>query len=284
MRFQAVLLMSSLAAVGLSVTAAELDAVVQPAIVILIDDMGDNLSKGRAAVSLPGPVTYAVLPHSPHGPLLARQAVSDGKEVMLHAPMENTRNRPLGPGALTRQLNKAEFVEILRKDLDTVPGVLGLNNHMGSLLTRLRPQMEWVMEVARQRGLFFVDSRTTSSSVAWRVAAEQGIPYLRRDIFLDHERTTAFVHQQFQKTIAIARQEGAAVAIGHPYPVTVNYLKEALPKLDEMGIRLVTASALIEERVVQSRLQDYYRVQEQRARQFASVSLCDGKDSCTTDE
>ncbi|OMH39336.1 divergent polysaccharide deacetylase family protein [Motiliproteus sp. MSK22-1] len=264
-----------------SAEAAEVDAVSQPALVVLIDDVGDNLIKGRAAVELPGPVTYAVLPHSPHGGALARLAVQGGKEVMLHAPMENTHDRPLGPGALTRKLTRAEFVRVLQDDLDTVPGVLGLNNHMGSLLTRLRPQMEWVMEVAKERQLFFVDSRTTPESVAWRVAREQGIPYLRRDIFLDHEATTAFVDQQFQKAIAIARKEGAAVAIGHPYPVTVAYLKTALPKLDEMGIRLVTASALIEEKAVERQLQEYYERQKQRAMQFSSVSPCEPSESCS---
>ena len=263
-----------------SAMAAEVDAVSQPALVVLIDDMGDNLTKGRAAVELPGPVTYAVLPHSPHGDVLARLAVKDGKEIMLHAPMENTHDRPLGPGALTRALTRAEFVKVLKDDLDTVPGVLGLNNHMGSLLTRLRPQMEWVMEVVRQRQLFFVDSRTTSDSVAWKVAREQGIPYLRRDIFLDHEATTAFVDKQFKKAISIARKEGSAVAIGHPYPVTVAYLKKALPKLDEMGIRLVTASALIEEKSVKRQLQEYYKRQKQRAMQFSSVSPCEPSESC----
>ncbi len=251
------------------------DSVAQPALVILIDDVGDNLSKGQAAVQLPGPVTYAILPHSPHGRALAKQALADGKEVMLHAPMENTHNRPLGPGALTSDLQKSDFVQTLNHDLDFVPGVVGLNNHMGSLLTRLRPQMEWVMEVVKQRQLFFLDSRTTSESVAWKVAKEHGIPYLRRDVFLDHERTAEFVHGQFQQAVKIARHRGVAVVIGHPYPVTVDYLKQALPQLDEMGIRLVTASALLLEQAEERRLADFYRRQKQRAEQFVTVALCE---------
>ncbi len=256
------------------------DSVSQPAIVILIDDMGDNLAKGQAAIELPGPVTYAVLPHSPHGQFLANQATHRGKEVMLHAPMENTQARPLGPGALTQALDKTQFVKILRDDLDSVPGVLGLNNHMGSLLTGLRQQMEWVMEVARERQIFFIDSRTTADSVAWKVAREQGIPYLRRDVFLDHERTTEFVDQQFQQTIRIARQQGAAVAIGHPYPTTIAYLQEALPKLDELGIRLVSASALLMERRMERQRAAYYQRQKKRAEEFMTVALCneDGAD------
>lgn len=237
------------------------DSVMQPAIVVIIDDMGDNYARGDAALQLPGPVTYAILPHSPFGARLAQQAYLMGKDVILHAPMQNTHDRPLGPGALTEQLGREQFVETLNQDLDAVPYVQGLNNHMGSLLTTLEPQMHWVMEVAKQRGLYFVDSRTTPKSVAFKVARDQGIPSLVRDVFLDHERTEAFVHQQFQQTVAIARRHGSAIAIGHPYSVTVDYLAKALPLLDEQGIRLVTASALILERSERLRLAQYRPIQ-----------------------
>ncbi len=235
--------------IAVQVQAAALsDAVAQPAIVVIIDDVGDNWIQGAAALALPGPVTYAFLPHSPFGPKLARRAFDNGKDVMLHAPMQNTHDRPLGPGALTTDLSQDDFIRVLSEDLDTVPYVQGLNNHMGSLLTTLEPQMQWVMTLARQRGLFFIDSRTTADSIAWEVAQQQGLPSLQRDVFLDHEQTIEFVHQQFMRTIAIARRHGSAVAIGHPYPVTVDYLRLALPLLDEQGIRLVTASALLMER------------------------------------
>lgn len=219
----------------------------QPALVILIDDLGDNLAQGQAAVALPGPLSYAVLPHSPHGPRLARQAHLAGKEVMLHAPMANTHERALGPGALTPDLNRRDFIRVLREDLNSVPQAQGVNNHMGSLLTRQRQPMAWLMEELERQQLFFVDSLTTSDSLAWRLARERGLPWLRRDIFLDHERTPDFVHRQFKKALALARQRGWALAIGHPYPVTLDYLRRALPLLDEMGIRRLTVGALISE-------------------------------------
>lgn len=235
---------------SVSVVSAETDAIAQPVIVIIIDDVGDNYAKGKAVIELPGPLTFAVLPHSPYGAKLAKKAISMGKEVMLHAPMQNTHDRPLGPGALTQDLDKAAFLQTLQANIDSVPGAVGVNNHMGSLLTTLKPQMEWTMEVARDNNFYFVDSGTTAESIAWRVAKEERIPFLRRDVFLDNERTLEFIHQQFEKALEIALKEGHAVAIGHPYPETVQYLQWALPQLDRLGVRLATASSLIEEQQV----------------------------------
>lgn len=219
----------------------------RPAVVILIDDMGDNYERCKAAVDLPGPLNFAFLPHSPFAAKLAKDASRQGQEVILHAPMENTHHRPLGPGALTRDLSEGDYLSQLQNDLDSVPGAVGMNNHMGSLLTTLKLQMEWTMDVVLDNRLFFIDSRTTAESVAWKVARQRGIPYLQRDVFLDHERTLEFIHQQFEKTLEIARREGFAVAIGHPHRVTVQYLQWALPQLDTLGFRLVKASELIAE-------------------------------------
>lgn len=225
--------------------AVALDSIVQPRIVIVIDDMGNNLAQGKAALALPGPVTYAVLPHSAHGRPLAIAANRLGKDVMLHAPMANTQNLKLGPGALTADLSETRFKEVLNEGLDAVPYATGLNNHMGSLLTRQRTPMRWVMEVAKSRGLFFLDSRTTVGSVAWDTARNEGVPALSRDIFLDHEQTEAFLSRQFVRAVRIARKFGSAIVIGHPYPVTTRFLQKAIPTLDEAGIQLVSAPALL---------------------------------------
>jgi polysaccharide deacetylase 2 family uncharacterized protein YibQ len=217
----------------------------QPRIVIVIDDMGNNLAHGQAALALPGPITYAVLPHSAHGETLARAANSLGKDVMLHAPMSNTQHLKLGPGALTPDMSETRFKEVLNNDLDAIPFAVGLNNHMGSLLTRQRIPMKWVMDVAKSRSLFFLDSRTTTGTVAWEVALSEGVPALRRDIFLDHKQTVEFLSQQFIRAVKISRQYGYAVVIGHPYPITTQFLADAIPALDEAGIQLVSAPALL---------------------------------------
>jgi len=214
-------------------------------LIIIVDDLGNSLEKGIAAIDLPGPVAYAVLPHTPHSVELAERAYSRGKEVMLHAPMANTAHLRLGPGALTEHQNRSQLENILRDNIASVPHVTGVNNHMGSLLTHQREKMDWVMGVLAEQGLFFLDSRTTSETVAWKSAYSRGIPWLVRDVFLDHEQTTAFIDKQFRHGLQLAQQQGFAVLICHPYPVTIRYLKDALPRIGEQGIQLVAPSGFL---------------------------------------
>lgn len=233
---------------------AGVDSTEQPRLLLVIDDVGHSLVAGRRTLALPGPINCAFLPHSAHGRDLALEARALGKGIMLHAPMANSQHLALGPGALTPDLSKAELQRILRDDLDAIPHVVGVNNHMGSLLTSRRQPMEWVMEVLRERKLWFVDSRTTASTLAWQVAQEQGIPALMRDVFLDHEQTPAFVHRQFLRGLSIAREYGSALMIGHPHDVTLDYLHEALPLMDELGFQRLTVSAFLHQQADFARL------------------------------
>ncbi|WP_409524250.1 divergent polysaccharide deacetylase family protein [Nitrincola sp. MINF-07-Sa-05] len=221
-----------------------------PRFVLIIDDIGDNLELGMAAVNLPGPLTYAVLPHSPFGKRLAELANEQGKAVMLHAPMANTQDFPLGPGGLYLTQSRDELKDTLRSGLDSVPHARGMNNHMGSLMTQNRRPMTWVMEVVQERDLFFVDSKTTALSVAGRVADEHQVPFLIRDVFLDHEVTEAFIHQQFELAIQVAQEQGSVVVIGHPYRETVDYLRSNLSRLDELGIQQLTVAAMLHQEKV----------------------------------
>ncbi|MCK7544257.1 divergent polysaccharide deacetylase family protein [Marinobacter bryozoorum] len=216
----------------------------QPTIAIIIDDMGANAYEGRRLIDMDQPLTLAFLPYRRHTTELATLAHRNHKEVMLHAPMDNTRSIGLGAGGLTVDMDKATLTQTLRQALHAIPHVQGVNNHMGSLLTQLSEPMSWVMEELHHYPLYFVDSRTIATTVAGRVAAEGNIPSLTRDVFLDHEQTEAFVHQQFQQLIRKARENGTAIAIGHPHTVTVDYLEKALPELDEQGISVATVSGI----------------------------------------
>lgn len=214
-------------------------------LVIILDDIGYNADAGERAVKLPGAVTYAVLPFTPHGQMLAQMAHEAGKEVMLHAPMSNLAGMALGEGGLTLALTEEEFITTLRSAIADIPHIAGVNNHTGSELTAAEQPMQWVMRELKAQGLFFVDSMTTGKSVAERIAIENQVPALKRHVFLDNEATADAIDREFQRALAIAQQQGFAIAIGHPYPATLEYLEQAIDKLPEHNIELVSASALL---------------------------------------
>jgi hypothetical protein len=219
----------------------------QPVITIIIDDMGNHGGWGDAALTIPGPVTYAFLPHTPHADRLAQQAHASGKEVMLHLPMQSHEGNRLGPGALTLHMTEAAFKRTLIDGLDAIPHVRGLNNHMGSLLTRHPGAMAWLMQGMRARGdLFFVDSRTTLETVGEQLALEYGVPSARRDVFLDNDRSLQAIARQFEQLVKRARRQGYAIGIGHPYPETTQVLSQLLGTLPSLGIRLIPASEMID--------------------------------------
>ncbi|MEH6358651.1 MAG: divergent polysaccharide deacetylase family protein [Pseudomonadales bacterium] len=214
-------------------------------ITIIIDDLGNNLSDGQRAINLPGPVTYAILPDRPYSHRLAEQAHRSGKEVMLHMPMDNTHDQPIGPGGLTIKQDRPHYEQRLQQAIATTPHIRGINNHMGSRLTANPERMQWLMQSLQNYPLYFVDSRTSADSVAATTASNHHIPTLERDVFLDHEANTAFIDKQFKRLLRIARKEGSAVAIGHPYPSTLSYLENILPQLAGMGVHLVKPSDLL---------------------------------------
>ncbi len=215
-----------------------------PTIAIIIDDMGHNLEEGERLARIEQPLTLAFLPYRRHTVSLAKLAHRQQKEIMLHAPMANTRDFALGPGGLTSDMDENSITLTLRRALQSIPYVQGVNNHMGSLLTQKLQPMDWVMRELRQYPLYFVDSRTIASSVAGEVAEAYQIPSLTRDVFLDHEQTEEFVDRQFKLLIKRAQENGSAIGIGHPHKVTVDYLEKHLPELDAQGVAIATVSGL----------------------------------------
>lgn len=216
-----------------------------PTLVLIIDDIGNNLAAGMRAVALPGKVTLAVMPYTPHGSRIAEAAYSTGQEIMLHMPMSNQSGMNLGPDGLTSDLDETETIRRLRLALANVPYIKGVNNHTGSELTELAEPMTWVMKELSHHPLYFIDSMTTANSVAFETARQFSIPALKRHVFLDNVREETAIHNQFEQALRIAQQEGLAVAIGHPYEETLIYLEKALPALEKAGVELHFASELL---------------------------------------
>ena len=221
-----------------------------PRLAVVIDDLGNRWARDVRAVALPGVYSFALLPHTPYARALAWRIRAQGKEVLLHLPMEPRGDQRPGPGALWMVQTRPRLLATLRADLAAVPFVSGVSNHMGSRLTESPRAMAWVMaELARRPGLYFLDSRTSAASRAFAVARRSGLPSLARDVFLDHERDPEAVRRQLMRAVERARERGQAVAIGHPYAVTLEVLEYWLPRLDGRRVRLVPARDLAFQRV-----------------------------------
>ena len=235
--------------VGLLVAAPIQILFAEPAVVaIIIDDIGHNFKSGKRVIHSKLPITCSILPARPYSIKLARLAHQHGKEVMLHLPMQASKPEKLGHGGLTTNMSKHEFTRTVDISIDAVPYVRGINNHMGSLLTRDENYMEWLMQTIanRDENLFFVDSRTSAQTVAGNTALDYYIPSLHRDVFLDDTANDElFVRQQIKQLIKIAKRKGYGLAIGHPYSTTISVLEEELSKMNDQEVQLVTVSELI---------------------------------------
>jgi polysaccharide deacetylase 2 family uncharacterized protein YibQ len=215
-----------------------------PRIAIIIDDLGYQLEAGRRAIKLPGPLAVAILPATPRARLLAETAYQNGKEVLLHLPLQaEDYTDSAGAGSITLDMGREEFESVFAAAIESVPFVIGVSSHRGSLLTRHPGHMTWLMEELNARdGLFFIDSFTTPRSVALKMANEAGILAARRDVFLDHDRSPEALAAQFEKLKFVARKRGVAVGIGHPYPETLDFLEAELPGLADDGFELIRIS------------------------------------------
>ncbi len=219
----------------------------RPRIAIIIDDLGYERSLGERAIALPGPLAFAVLPGTPRATYLADRAHSNGKEVLLHLPLQAEKKLdPAEPGSLLLDMSRSQFVAALEKNFQAVPHISGVNTHRGSLLTRHPGHMRWLMDEMLDRGdLYFIDSYTTAESIALQVARERGVPSVQRDVFLDHDPLPEMVVREFARLKEVARAQGFAVGIGHPYPATLEFLEDALPLLDRQGYELMSIGDLI---------------------------------------
>jgi uncharacterized protein len=222
----------------------EQDLPSRPQLAIVIDDLGHDAAAGRRVIALPDAVACAVLPGTPHGRALAAQARARGHEVLLHLPMQADTGTPLPPYGLHAGMPPAALAAALGRALETVPGAVGVNNHQGSMLTAQAAPMAALMGLLAGRGLYFIDSRTTASTVAAREAQRAGVPTLERAVFLDHDPGPPAVRAQWQAAIARARRDGQALAIGHPRRATLAVLETELARLP-VDVALVAPSALL---------------------------------------
>lgn len=215
-------------------------------VAVVIDDLGNDLAEGRAAAELPGAVACAILPHTAHAAQIADLAHAQGKEVLLHLPMESVDDAPLGPGAVTLDMDETEIKGTVADDLASLPHVAGVNNHEGSLISQHPGDLAWIMQAVHGAGkYFYLDSYTTADSIAYQIARENGLQAARRNVFLDDLATEDAVRGEWQRLLKMARERGFALAIGHPRPATLAVLKQEIPALAAQGILLVPVARIV---------------------------------------
>ena len=217
-----------------------------PRIAIVIDDVGVHIPNSWRAVELPGPLTISLMTYALNLSALAQAAHGAGHELLLHVPMEpEGPDVDPGPNVLLAQTSREELLRRITWALGRVDGVVGVNNHMGSRFTADRAAMDLLMGELSRRGLLFLDSLTTGQSVGRSASRAAGVPYLARDVFLDNEPDVAVVRAQLAELESVARKDGAAIAIAHPKPGTLQALQEWLPTLADRGLVLVPLTALL---------------------------------------
>ena len=220
-------------------------ASVQPKIVLIIDDIGHRYSDHRA-LKLPREVTFSILPDAPLTTEMSELAHAQGRDIMLHMPMESFDGQDMGVDGLRVGMYENQMEVLFDKVHMREFTYIGVNNHMGSRLTSMFNPMRAFMDILKNRDLFFVDSRTSVKTVAEEAALHAGIPVARRHVFLDHVIQHEAIEREFDRMLLLAREQGVAVAIGHPHKVTMEILQRRLPELREMGIELATVSSLFE--------------------------------------
>jgi len=215
-------------------------------IAIVIDDWGYNSSHCDLLAEIKSPVSVAILPNLPHSADVARCAHAQGKEVMLHLPLEPHKILETYPRdyLIMTTMSKDKIERILEKHLASVPYAEGVNNHTGSAATEDRRLMSIIFNKLKEKNLFFLDSLVTSQSICRRLAKEASLPFAERDIFLDNENTRTAIEEQFALLAEEAQTKGYATAIGHDRPLSLRIIKEQTQKLQQEGFKFISAGDL----------------------------------------
>ena len=217
-----------------------------PKMAVILDDGGYGNGVTEDILKMDPALTLAILPHTPFGAETAERAAKLGFEIMLHMPMEAMSPNAKYPSQLNVGMDAGEIARLTTDALATVPGVTGINNHIGSKFTADAASMELFFRGIAGKPYYFIDSVTSAKSAAYAQAKAAGFRAARRDVFLDNSPEPAAIRKQFARAREVAKTQGTAIAIGHFRSHTVAVLAEELEKIKRDGITLVHASELVQ--------------------------------------
>jgi hypothetical protein len=215
-------------------------------VAIIIDDMGMDMEIARKLGAIDADITFSILPQEKYTQEVGEYLHKHGKEVLLHQPMEGGNGKNPGLGAIFHDSDPAQAQKTLEESLGRVPMALGVNNHMGSVVTQNEVIMKALFSTIKEHGLFFIDSITTGNSVCRVVAAQEKLPFQARDVFLDNDQSYQYIAGQLDELVVVAKHRGEAIGICHPHPATAEVLVKEVPRLKEKGIEVVRVSRLVD--------------------------------------
>ena len=228
-------------------TVKDIDQDTLGVIVLVIDDFGyrnDNISDGFLNLSIP--ITCAIIPGHTASKKFAEKAVSYGKEVIIHMPMESEN---YSPGEDEYKLLTSMTSELLENKLiqafESLPEAIGMNNHQGSKATSDSKTMTVLASVLKDRGKYFIDSRTSSLTIGEKTMISFGVPTARRNIFLDNNNNLDRIEEQMNKLANSAKKNGVAVGLGHARKNTLSVIEKVVPDLLDKGFVFQFASQVV---------------------------------------
>lgn len=216
-------------------------------VAIIIDDMGSSLQEVNELMAIKLPLTFSVIPGLAKGKEVAQAAHANGYPVMIHIPMEpqGYPQQRMEKNGLLLSHGDAEIQKRVNSFIQAVPYASGANNHMGSRFTEDKEKMGTVLGVLKGKGLFFIDSKTTSHSVGYALAREMGIETASRNVFIDNVQNADAIRAQLEQLAEMARRNGMAIGICHPHKATITALTALLPELARSGINFVYVKDLV---------------------------------------
>ncbi len=215
---------------------------VLPKVAIVIDDLGPSKKAALEVLSINASFTLSILPHETHTRWIADEGNKRGHDIIGHIPMEAKGSFTLGKGGLYTWMTDSEIRETFEGDINSIPHIKGVSNHMGSAFTEDKRAMSVPISILKERNLFFLDSLTSPISVGLKLTEEKGLKALKRDVFLDDKDTFDYISAQWERALNIARKQGHVIVLAHPRENTIKFLKETLPKNE---VKIVPISELL---------------------------------------
>lgn len=225
---------------------------------IVIDDLGNNMEGSEKILNLPIPLTVAIMPFLPSTKADAELAHQNNKEVIVHLPMEPLSGKAswLGPGAILAGLSDSEVKKRVEAAIADVPYAVGMNNHMGSKITKNKHMMRIILSVCKEHNLYFLDSKTAHNSVVAEVAEELGVPYIVNNVFLDDHYNEPHITKQMNYVLKTVKDRPRTVIIGHvgpPGKYTSAVIERAIPSLQENTL-IVPLTVIIEDSIIDDKI------------------------------